>query len=126
MLKRLEVELSAKSYRTRQAAQRDVIENSLNRNVSNPVDIEDFKNAITENQRAAATPLYNQFRTMQVHPTAEIQSLIPRLDAAGAFDQAEKLAGINGDSRKSEFLCRWSAESVPDDAKLGLYQAIFG
>jgi hypothetical protein len=101
------------AYRTRQAAQRGVIEDSLNRNIGNPVDIEDFKGMITENQKAAATPLYQQFRTMQVHPTPEIQALIPRLDAAGAFDQASKLAGINGDSVNRNFFVGGPQKAFP-------------
>ena len=103
----------SEAYRQRDAAQGDAIERALNRNVSNPVDIEDFKNAITENQKAAATPLYQQFRTMQVHPTPEIQALVPRLDAAGAFDQAEKLAGISGDTVNRNFFVGGPQKAFP-------------
>jgi len=84
------------AYRTRQVAQRAVTENALTHAFGNKVDLEGFKGMITENRAAAADPLYEQWRSMQVQPTPELNALVPRLKAAGAFDEAQYLAGTRG------------------------------
>ena len=103
----------SEAYRQRDAAQRAVMDDALTHAFNNKVDIENFKNMITENRAAAADPLYKQFRTMAVHPTKELQALIPRLDAAGAFDQAERLAAINGDSVNRSFFVGGPQKQFP-------------
>ena len=84
------------AYRTRQVAQRAVTENALTQAFGNKVDLEGFKNMIAENRAAAADPLYEQWRSMQVQPTPELDALMPRLKAAGAFDEAQYLASTRG------------------------------
>lgn len=47
-------------------------------------------------QNKAANPLYKKFKELTIEPTEAMQSLIPRLEAADAFGEARKLAGIKG------------------------------
>jgi Cell Wall Hydrolase len=105
--------LVGEAYRTRQAAQRGVIEDSLNRNIGNKIDIEDFKNMITENRSAASDPLYNQWRTMQVHPTQSLKDLIPRLEKVGAFDEAEFLSNATGRPMNRNFFTTGQQKDFP-------------
>ena len=84
------------AYRTRQVAQRAVTENALTQAFGNKVDLEGFKNMLAENRAAAADPLYEHWRSMQVQPTPELDALMPRLKAAGAFDEAQYLASTRG------------------------------
>ena len=58
--------------------------------------IENFKNHLAETRAAAADPLYEQWRTMQVHPTPAIKALIPRLEKSGAFTMAQELSDTVG------------------------------
>jgi hypothetical protein len=101
------------AYRTRQAAQRGVIENALNRNIGNKIDIEDFRNAITENRSVASDPLYNQWRTMQVRPTQALKDLIPRLEKVGAFDEAEFLSNATGRPMNRNFFTTGQQKDFP-------------
>lgn len=101
------------AYQARAADQANRIDASLTKAMGPNFNILNYKNFITENRKAAADPLYQQFRSMQVHPTKEIQALVPRLDAAGAFDQAEKLAAINGDSVNRNFFVGGPQKQFP-------------
>lgn len=101
------------AYRIRDAAQRGVIDDALTHAYGNPVDTVQFERMIAQNRAAAADPLYEQWRSMQVHPTPELQALIPRLDAAGAFDQAHFLAGIDGIDINKNFFVGGPQKSFP-------------
>jgi hypothetical protein len=68
----------------------------LTRHIGPTNNIVDYENMLTENRARAADPLYAQWRNTQVQPTPELRNLIPRLEAAGAFNSAEELAGIRG------------------------------
>lgn len=85
------------AYRLRAKAQPSRIDAALTQAVGPHADIEAFKRFTTESRKAAADPLYEQFRTMQVEPTAKLlDDIMPRLEKAGAFKMAEELAGVSG------------------------------
>lgn len=84
------------AVRMRDAQSKARIDAALNTHITNKTNVEDFKNFLTENRAAAADPLYKQFRTTEVHPTPEIQAILPRLEEAGALAMGEKFAKIDG------------------------------
>lgn len=89
-------EVIREAFRERAAGQADRIEQSLNKNTVPYTNVAGLTRAIEDARKTGADPLYNQFRGMQIQPTAEIKALIPRLESAGAFSKAEELSGISG------------------------------
>jgi hypothetical protein len=83
------------AYRVRDAAQRQTIDKALTGSFGRKVDIEEFKNAITENRAAAADPLYKQWRSMEVQPTEELQKIVGRADKSGAVEEARYLGDVS-------------------------------
>jgi hypothetical protein len=117
------------AYRERAAGQGDRILQSLDQNTVPHVPIADLTRSIEEARRTGANPLYNQFRSMQVHPTDEIKALIPRLEKAGAFDLAEELSGISGKQIDRKFFTSGAQKDFPtaetwDYVKRGLDRRI--
>lgn len=113
------------AYRMRQAAQRADIDAALTRNAGPKTNIEDFKDFITENRKAAADPLYEQFRATKVHPTDELKALVPRLEKVGAFDEAEILGSAKGVDINRKFFTggpqkEWPTAETWDLVKRGL------
>lgn len=51
---------------------------------------------LTDEQKRVSGPFWKAFDQLEVSPTPEIDALIPRLQAAGAFGGAKKLAAIEG------------------------------
>lgn len=91
------------AYQTRADNQAKRVEAALTKAMGKSTNVEDFRNFWTETRAAASDPLYEQFRSMKVQPTDKLKELIPRLEAAGAFGQAEELAGISGKSLNVKF-----------------------
>lgn len=89
-------EVIREAYRDRAIGQKDRIVQSLDKNTVPQVDMVRLGQLIDHDQKTLSKPLYDQFRSMKVQPTKEIQALIPRLEAAGAFNKAEEIAGISG------------------------------
>lgn len=117
------------AYRERAAGQADRILQSLDQNTVPHTDIANLTRSIDAAKRSGADPLYNQFRTMPVHPTAEIKALIPRLEKAGAFDLAEELSGISGKPIDRKFFTPGRQKDFPtaetwDYVKRGLDRRI--
>ncbi|MDB5584901.1 MAG: hypothetical protein JWR80_10077 [Bradyrhizobium sp.] len=117
------------AYRERAAGQSDRIMKSLDQNTVPHVPIADLTKAIEQARRTGADPLYNQFRTMAVHPTPEIKALIPRLEKAKAFDLAEELSGISGNPIDRKFFTPGAQKEYPtaetwDYVKRGLDRRI--
>ena len=118
------------AYRNRALEQGQRIDAALTQATGQPAtNIEAFKNFWTEARKAAADPLYEQWRTMQVQPTQPLKDMIPRLEKAGAFKMADELAGINGDSINQSFFTGGSKEDFPttqtwDYVKRGLDRRI--
>lgn len=117
------------AYKARADAQRDRVDKVLTDAMGPRTNIEDFKKFTTETRAAAADPLYEQWRTMPVTPTKELKALMPRLEAAGAFDNAEELAKITGKSFDKKFFTPGAQKNFPtaeswDLAKQGLDRKI--
>jgi len=101
------------AYRERAGDQKGRILQSLDQNTVPQVDIAKLGRLIDQDQKTLSKPLYDKFRTLQVHPTPEIKALIPRLEAAGAFNKAEEIAGISGRPFEKNFFTGGSQKSYP-------------
>lgn len=101
------------AYAERADQQGNRIEGALTRAMGPRQNMVDLSNIHTEIRKLNSDPLYEQFRTMQVHPTAEIKALIPRLEQAGAFDMAEKLSGISGNPINRNFFTVGAKKDYP-------------
>lgn len=117
------------AYGARSSAQPDRIDRALTSSIGPHADIEAFKNRTIETRKAAADPLYEQWRSMEVRPTPELQKLIPRLEKAGAFNMAEELAGISGHKMDKAFFTTGPQKNFPttetwDYVKRGLDRRI--
>lgn len=117
------------AYRLRDVAARDRITATVDKAAGPPTDPVAWEKMTTQARAAAADPLYDQFRTTKIHPTDEIKALIPRLEEAGAFGLANKLAGINGEDINMKFFTTGSKKDFPtaqtwDYVKRGLDQSI--
>lgn len=123
-------EVVREAVRERSAGQRDRLVASLDKNTVPQKDVAVLSKALDQAKKDA-DPLYEQFRTMQIHPTDEIKALVPRLEAAGAFDTAEKLAGIEGKDINRTFFTsgtekNWPTAETWDLVKRGLDSKISG
>lgn len=117
------------ALRQRSAQQSARLMASLDRNTVPQVKVADLVKTIDNSQKAEASPLYQQFRTMQVQPTKEIKALIPRLENAGAFKLADELSGISGRAMEKNFFTGGPQKSFPtaeawDYVKRGLDRRI--
>lgn len=101
------------AYRERAGGQKDRIVQSLDQNTVPQVDIAHLGRLIDQDQKTLSKPLYDQFRSMQVHPIPEIKALIPRLEAAGAFNKAEEIAGISGRPFERKFFTGGPQKEFP-------------
>lgn len=106
-------EVIREAFRERAAGQKDRILESLDKNTVPRVDVGELGRLLELDKQTASKPLYDQFRSMTVKPTDEIKSLIPRLEAAGAFDKAEQLAGISGRPFERNFFTGGPSKSFP-------------
>lgn len=84
----------ANFLRVRQAETQDRLRSTFNRAFGEPIDVAQELRTISIDQRRAASPLYREFETLRVHPTAEIQTLMPRL--RGLEGTARRLAQLEG------------------------------
>lgn len=117
------------AYQARDAGARTRIDDAITDAIGPHVDIEALKTHTTEARKAAADPLYEQWRKMEVHPTDELIALLPRLEKAGAFDAAEELSGITGQAMNKAFFKPGPRKNFPtteswDLAKQGLDRKI--
>ena len=101
------------AYQNRADAQGPRIENALTRALGPKLDQVQLANMTTEARKAAADPLYDQWRQMEVHPTQAIKDLIPRLREAKAFGMAKELAGISGESINQNFFTGGPQKAFP-------------
>lgn len=101
------------AYIERMRGQRDRMEKTLDTNIVARVDMEKLKQHITEDQKAAASPLYQQWESMRVEPTDEIKALMPRLRKAGAFKRAMELADVTGDPVTRKFFTGGNTKDFP-------------
>ena len=101
------------AYRTRSAEAGKRIDDAVTKAMGPPVNVVETEKNLTEARKAAADPLYAQWRDTQVEPTPALKGLIPRLEAAGAFDQAEKLSGITGEPINRKFFTGGPQKEYP-------------
>lgn len=92
------------AYRLRDAGQRARVNDALDTHIGPKVNLPQLEKYTIEARKKAADPLYEQFRSTVIPPTDELNALVPRLKEAGAFDMANKLAGITGDKLNLKFL----------------------
>lgn len=117
------------AYAQRLADQRPRIEAAADTALGPNVNMVELAHLTTEAQKAAASPLYAQWTSMKVPPTARLKELIPRLQKAGAFKRAEKLAGISGEPVNVKFFTGGPQKDFPtaqtwDYVKQGLDSSI--
>jgi hypothetical protein len=106
-------EVLREAYRTRAAEAGQRIDAAVTKAMGPPVNVVESEKNLTEARKAAADPLYQQWRDTQVQPTSELKSLMPRLEAAGAFDQAERLSGISGEPMNRKFFTGGPQKEFP-------------
>lgn len=117
------------AYQQRADNQMQRVEKALTDAAGPKTDIEQFKNFTVEARKAAADPLYEQWRTTAIHPTDKLKELMPRLEASGAFNMAEELAGISGHPMNRTFFTGGPQKAFPtaeswDYVKRGLDRSI--
>jgi hypothetical protein len=84
------------AFQQRAAQQGQRIDQALKDSGLPKVNIEDFKSYTTEAKKAAADPLYEQWRSMQVQPTPALKELMPTLDKLGLLNSAEEHSLMRG------------------------------
>jgi hypothetical protein len=117
------------AYQGRAREQAARIDKALTDAMGPPTDIEQFKKFLIEARKAAADPLYSAWRNTEVHPTEKLKELMPRLEAAGAFNMAEELASISGEPITKSFFTSGANKQFPttqawDYVKRGLDRSI--
>lgn len=119
------------AYQARAKAQRSRVDQAITDAYGVPagVNVGNFKNFLTETRAAASDPLYEQFRSMSVHPTDALKDMMPRLEASGAFNMAEELSGISGKPINKKFFTSGTQKEYPtaeawDYVKRGLDRRI--
>lgn len=117
------------AYRSRAAGQAGRIDAALTQAMGPSTNIVEYKNFLTETRKAAADPLYQQWRDSKVYPTPELKAMIPRLEKAGAFGMAEELSGISGEPINRNFFTPGAQKDYPtaqswDYVKRGLDRRI--
>ena len=117
------------AYHQRAAERPDRVNGYLDAAFGPRRNIVDDARLITEERARAADPLYEQWRTMQVHPTQGLKDLIPRLEKAGAFNMAEEISGVSGREMYRNFFTTGARKNYPtaegwDMVKRGLDRRI--
>lgn len=117
------------TLRQRSAGQPGRMRESLDQNTVPYTDLAKLADDIEKSRATTVKPLYDEFRSTTVPPTPELKAMLPRLEAAGAFDSAEELAGVTGRSFKRNFFTPGKQKEFPtaeawDLAKRGLDRRI--
>ena len=68
---------------------------------------------LTVEQKAAADEFYKKFRDIEIHPTEELKDMMPRLEAAGAFGEAKKIAAVEGKPWEENFFTTGERKNYP-------------
>lgn len=101
------------TLRLRAQGQADRLRQSLDHNTVPQVNTADLVRTVNDYRDQAAKPLYDAFRKTKIYPTPEIQALVPRLEAAGAFKMADELAGIRGTTGTEKFFVGGPQKEFP-------------
>lgn len=116
---------------TRAGEAKDRIATLFDRAFGERENLRTLQEARRREQSRASDPLYREFRSMQVPLTQDLQDLLPRLEAAGAFSEAKHLAGVKGVPWVEDFTTMYHQGRAPtaeawDLAKRGLDALIEG
>lgn len=76
-------------------------------------DLAQKRKTLTIEQKAAADKFYKKFRDLEIHPTDELKEIMPRLEAAGAFGQAKKIAAVEGKPWEENFFTTGTRKNYP-------------
>lgn len=117
------------AYRQRDLGAKKRISDALDTYITPKTNVEDFKDTLIEARKAAADPLYDQWRSTKIQPTDKLKELVPRLEKAGAFKMAQELADVSGDKIDTTFFTsgdrkNWPTAQTWDLAKRGLDRRI--
>lgn len=89
-------DLVQRAYTDQAGGGRQRTEDLLNRTVSPRLNIEHFRDAITDARAAVADPLYEAWRAQEVEPTQELRQMIPALGRLGLLREGEEHALMRG------------------------------
>lgn len=89
------------------------------------VNIPKYVEFLEKSRKSGSDPIYEQFKKMNVHPTPELQELLPRLKAAGAMDEGLHFVEVEGNPALQTFFVGGPQKEHPtaemwDYAKKGL------
>jgi hypothetical protein len=101
------------TYRTRQAGQRDRIDDAITKALGPRIDLADVTRSDLAARKAAADPLYEKFRTLKIHPTDELKKLVPILEQDGLFANANHLMTLEGKPAQQNFFTGGERKSWP-------------
>ena len=88
--------LVGEAYRTRQAQQRDIIDNAITGAFGPRQNLANVTRAEKADRAAAANPLYEAWRNTSVTPTPELKDLGGQLEEDGFFRDANRLLRADG------------------------------
>ena len=71
------------------------------------------RKTLTIDQQAAAAEFYKKFRDLEIYPTDELKEIMPSLQAAGAFDEAKKIAAVEGIPWEESFFTTGKNKEYP-------------
>ncbi len=71
------------------------IDSALSNTLGPTFNISAYKKFIEDSRAAASDPWYEKFRQMKIHPTPELQNLMPALEVAGAGAEGRHLMAVD-------------------------------
>lgn len=101
------------AYRNRAEGTRDRIEKAIEDVMGPRINVEDLTRAETSQRAIDTKPLYAKWETTQIHPTKELQDLIPRLQSVGAFSQARQKAAAEGINWEKNYFTPGERKNYP-------------
>lgn len=97
----------------REAGRRERIEKSVTEALGPRINLATLTRGEKAARKEAADPLYEQFRSMKIHPTDEIKALIPILEEDGLLASANRLMKLEGKPVQQNFFVGGDRKSWP-------------
>ena len=97
----------------RAAGARDRIDDAVTEALGPRVNVQNLTAQGQMDRSDAARDLYDQWRTQAIHPTDEIKALYPRLNAVGAFGEAQAKAAAEGVPFDQNFFTTGDQKAFP-------------